>query len=395
MSNSQRRYRRFTVSDRMLHLLLVVSFSVLAFTGLVQKYADFGISIFIIRAFGGIEQIRLIHHSFAVMLIITSIAHLVHVAYRMFVQRKPLTMLPGMKDVTDFVAAVKYNIGLSKEHPQFPRYNFMEKIEYWAVVWGTLLMTVTGYVLWNPILVTKYMPGEVVPAAKIAHGMEAVLAVLSILFWHFYFVHVKDFNKSMLNGYLTEEQMAEEHPVELATRLSDRAWRAPAAAVRYKRLKLYTPLALAFILVSLIASWRWLTAETTAITTVPRTATQGQAYQPLVQPTEALTAATPQALPTPLHVLTVNVDDSEFAGNALPTPTASISDTVATPTPTAAPAKPGQIALPPAIPHPIDGAQAACNTCHNPNGGIKPAPQNHTNFPQDECVICHKVGGTP
>ncbi|HRI57513.1 MAG TPA: hypothetical protein PK170_10495, partial [Anaerolineae bacterium] len=305
MSGEAKRYLRFLVSDRVLHFLLLISFTMLAITGLVQKYSDAGISVAIIQALGGIEQTRVIHHTFAVILIMTSIAHAVQVGYRLYVQRKAMSMMPTLGDVTDFVAAIKYNIGLSKQRPHFPRFNFMEKIEYWAVVWGTILMTITGYVLWNPVLTTQFLPGEVVPAAKIAHGMEAVLAVLSIITWHFYFVHLKLFNKSMFTGYLTEEQMEEEHPQELAKKRQGKGWRAPAPEVRYRRLKLYAPLATLFVLVSVLATWRWLTAETTAITTVPRAAIEEQAYQPLLPtPRTVRLEATP--LPTPLNVLAID-----------------------------------------------------------------------------------------
>ncbi len=360
MSGEAKRYLRFLVSDRVLHFLLLISFTMLAITGLVQKYSDAGISVAIIQALGGIEQTRVIHHTFAVILIMTSIAHAVQVGYRLYVQRKAMSMLPTLGDVTDFVAAIKYNIGLSKQRPHFPRFNFMEKIEYWAVVWGTILMTITGYVLWNPVLTTQFLPGEVVPAAKIAHGMEAVLAVLSIITWHFYFVHLKLFNKSMFTGYLTEEQMEEEHPQELAKKRQGKGWRAPAPEVRYRRLKLYAPLATLFVLVSVLATWRWLTAETTAITTVPRAAIEEQAYQPLLPtPRTVRLEATP--LPTPLNVLAID----QAAGPPAP----------------------------PLIPHPTEGERAQCLLCHSVDSMSAPAPLNHSDFEEATCITCHSQGG--
>lgn len=362
MSESTQRYLRFLVSDRVLHLLLLISFTTLAITGLVQKYADFGISVTLIRAMGGIEQTRVFHHTFAVILILTSIAHAVQVGYRVYVQRKSMSMLPGLGDVTDFVAAVKYNIGLSKQKPHFPRFNFIEKIEYWAVVWGTVLMTITGYVLWNPVLITQYLPGEIVPAAKIAHGLEAVLAVLSILIWHAYYVHVKVFNKSMFTGYLTEHEMEEEHPAELEKVRRGKIWHPPAPETRYRRIKLYAPLATVFVLVSVLGTWRWLTAETTAITTVPRAAIEQQAYQPVL-PTPRAVVITPQPLPTPLSVL-------------------NVADQMSQPD-----------AETPLIPHPVDGERGQCLVCHDVYSMIKPAPMDHASFGEDTCQTCHKLAG--
>lgn len=374
MSENTQRYLRFLVSDRVLHLLLLVSFTMLAITGLVQKYADLGISVAVIRALGGIEQTRVIHHTFAVILILTSIAHAVQVGYRVYVQRKSMSMLPTLGDVTDFFAAVKYNLGLSRQKPRFPRFNFIEKIEYWAVVWGTVLMTLTGYVLWNPVLVTQYLPGEIVPAAKIAHGMEAVLAVLSILIWHAYYVHVKVFNKSMFTGYLTEEQMEEEHPQEIERIRQGKVWRPPKPEVRYRRLKLYAPLATLFVLVSVLGTWRWLTAETTAITTVPRTAVEQQAYQPAL-PTPRAIRLEVTPLPTPLRVITLTSSPREPA----PPETA----------PAGGPSGPGP------VPHPLDGPYSQCLTCHAPSSAVRPAPANHEAFTNAQCTMCHAAGETP
>jgi cytochrome b subunit of formate dehydrogenase len=357
---------RFLVSDRVLHLLLLTSFSMLALTGLVQKYADAGISIALIRAMGGIEQTRVFHHTFAVILILTSIAHAVQVGYRVFVQRKSMSMLPTLSDLTDFLTAIKYNVGLSKQRPHFPRFNFMEKIEYWAVVWGTILMTITGYVLWNPILITQVLPGEVVPAAKIAHGLEAVLAVLSIITWHVYYVHVKIFNKSIFTGKISEEEMEEDHPKELERIRQGKVWKPVEPEVRYSRLKLYAPLATLFVLVSVLATWRWLTAETTAITTVPRAAIEEQAYQPMLPTPRAVRLeVTPQ--PTPLRVLHIASDASgEESGE------------------TAA----GGLAQ---IPHPVDGAYSQCQTCHASTSAMRPAPANHDAFTNQQCTTCHAV----
>lgn len=360
----QPHYIRFWPSDRILHFLLGISFTVLAFTGLIQKYADHGIAVWFIRLMGGIEQTRVFHHMFAVLLILVSIVHLVQVGNRLFVQRKSMSMLPTLKDFTDFFTAVKYNLGISKKKPNFPRFNFMEKLEYWAVVWGTALMTITGYALWNPILVTRFLPGEVVPAAKIAHGMEALLAVLSIITWHFYFVHLRVFNKSMLHGAISEEEMADEHPLELEQIKQGKIWQPPAPDVRYRRLKLYAPLATLFVLVSVLGTWRWLTAEKTAITTVPRTVVQEEAYQPVL-PTPAALQLTPVVRPTPLSQLRIADLSKQSGGASL-------------------------------ITHPIDGERAQCATCHDVNSQIDPAPMDHADYKDDTCLTCHSLeGATP
>lgn len=354
MSTSTQRVQRFLVSDRVLHILLLISFTVLAVTGLPQMFADTSIGVGIIQLMGGIEQTRVFHHTAAVVLILTSIAHAVQIGYRVFVLRGSLDMLPTLKDLTDFVDAVKYNLGLSKQHPHYPRYNFIEKMEYWAVVWGTVLMTLTGYVLWNPVLVTQFLPGEVVPTAKFVHGLEAILAVLSILTWHAYFVHVAMFNRSMFTGYLSHEQMEEEHAAELQRIRENRERPLPSPEVRWKRLRVYAPLAMVFFIASVVGTWWWLTAETTAITTVPRIAAVDEPYQPV--PLEPLPlAAEREPLPTPPAVLEVV-----------------------------------EQAPPPSIPHEIDEARAQCTLCHGVDSLIRPAPLSHQDFSEDQCLTCHQ-----
>ena len=94
----------------------------------------------------------------------------------------------------------RYNLGMAEKPPKMPRYNFMEKAEYWAMAWGLVLMGLTGLMLWNPIATTNILPGTFIPAAKAAHGAEAVLAVLAIILWHFYHVHIKHWNWAMIKG---------------------------------------------------------------------------------------------------------------------------------------------------------------------------------------------------
>jgi cytochrome b subunit of formate dehydrogenase len=206
------RYVRFSLSDRLQHVIMLLSFTTLAVTGLVQKFALSPISIFIVRLWGGIETLRATHHVAATILMMVVIVHLVEIGYKAFVLRTRLTMLPGLQDVKDAWKALTFNLGLGRSRPQMGRYSFEEKAEYWALVWGILIMGLTGFMMWNPLATVNLLPGEFIPAAKAAHGAEAILAVLAIIVWHMYAVHLKRFNKSMWTGRLTEEEMLHEHP---------------------------------------------------------------------------------------------------------------------------------------------------------------------------------------
>jgi len=130
-------------------------------------------------------------------------------------------------------------------------------------------MGLTGFMMWNPLATVKLLPGEFIPAAKAAHGAEAILAVLAIFVWHMYAVHLKRFNKSMWTGRLTEEEMLHEHPLELADIKAGIAERRPPPALIRARQVIYYPLAVVTALALLFAVYGFVRGEETAITTVP------------------------------------------------------------------------------------------------------------------------------
>ncbi len=263
-------HTRFSLVDRAQHLLMLVSFTTLAITGLVQKYALSGVSIFIVRLWGGIESIRTTHHVAAIVLMLVAVFHVLELGYKAFVMGAGLTMLPGIQDIKDAWLAFTYNIGLQKKRPQMGRYTFEEKAEYWALVWGILVMGFTGFLMWNPLAAVKIFPGDFIPAAKVAHGAEALLAVLAIIVWHMYGVHLRRFNKSMWTGKLSEEEMLHEHPLELADMKAGIAGRRPDPKAFRRRQLTYYPVAAVLGVGMLFAVYGFVNGEQTAITTVPQ-----------------------------------------------------------------------------------------------------------------------------
>lgn len=262
-------YRRFALPQRIEHIVQLVSFSVLALTGLPQKFAEMPFAVGMINLIGGIETVRIIHRWAAVILMVASIFHIATMGYKVFVTRSRLTMLPGPKDATDAIQALGYNLRIFKQPPKMGYFSFGEKAEYWAFIWGTLVMVMTGFMLWNPIATTNFLPGEAIPAAKAAHGAEAILAVLSILIWHFYNVHVKVFNRSMFTGYISRHEMEHEHAAELERIESGYIERRPDPAVVRRRALVYGPI-VAVIMAALIAGlFYFVTFEQTAIKTLP------------------------------------------------------------------------------------------------------------------------------
>ena len=108
-----------------------------------------------------------------------------------------------------------YHTFRSEKRVKFGRYDYMQKAEYWALVWGTIVMVLTGLVLWFPTLTARFLPGILIPASQTIHYYEAWLATLAILVWHFFFVilHPEEYPMSWtwLTGKMTKEAAKEHH----------------------------------------------------------------------------------------------------------------------------------------------------------------------------------------
>jgi len=310
MSNKNTFYERFPLARRIEHFTMLLSFTTLGLTGLPQKFPTASLSIGVVNLIGGIENLRLIHHTAAIIMMLGTIWHLLVFGYMAYVRRVRLSMLPSLQDAKDGLQALLYNLGFAKTFPQMGRYTFEEKMEYWAFVWGTAVMVVTGFMMWNPLATVKFLPGEAIPAAKAAHGGEAVLAVLAIIIWHMYGVHIKRFNKSMFTGKMGEEDMLHEHPLELADIKAGIAERPVEPVVLRKRQQIYFPIAAVITIVALGGLYGFVNAEQTAITTterriptievyVPQTATPAPTQTPTSLPTETSLPAQPGTDSTP------------------------------------------------------------------------------------------------
>jgi cytochrome b subunit of formate dehydrogenase len=372
MATKSENYARFSVFQRVEHWILTLSFTLLAVTGLPQRYALSGISDSIIAAFGGLDSTRVIHHVAAIVMIAVFLVHLVEVAYKFFVLRLRPTMLPTPRDVTDALQALGYNLGLVRQPLQLPRYNFAEKAEYWAVMWGTAIMALTGFMLWNPITTTKYLPGQTIPAAKVAHSSEAVLAVLAIIVWHFYWAHFKTLNLSMLNGKLSAHQMMVEHDGELAEiRAGVRSLPVSAETLR-RRSMLFVPVAAIVAIVVLVGLYLFITHEETAIATVP----PAETAPVFVRATPSVTNT---RQPSPTDTVSLPVEATAPVSGTAPAVVAPTTPVAAT-----------QV-RPVQIPHALQGREN-CLQCHA-IGGALPEPASHASYALGACLICHTTAG--
>ena len=210
--------RRFTLAQRIEHFVLILSFNMLAFTGLPQKYFQAGWAERIIQLLGGIERTRLIHRTFALILIAEALWHIGAMIAARRAGREHGDMAVTFGDVRGVIGDIAFLLGLRREKPAFARYDYRQKLEYWAVVWGTVVMATSGLIMWFPEAVTRVLPGVIVPASRVAHGGEALLAILSVIIWHFYNAHFRPdifpMDRAMWSGEIPLERLRHDHRAE-------------------------------------------------------------------------------------------------------------------------------------------------------------------------------------
>lgn len=209
------RVQRFSLKERIQHFVLIFSFVTLCFTGLMQTFSEwFPIAWVINVLLGGVDTLRVIHHLAAFVFAVQTVLHGFDILTHWFVKREAGSMFPVWSDLTGLIGMLKYNLGFAKARPEFDRFSFEEKIEYWALWWGAIVMGLTGIFQLYPSLVTQILPGMVIPVARLVHMLEAILAALAIAIWHSYHTMIKERNLSIFTGYMTEHEMKENHPIE-------------------------------------------------------------------------------------------------------------------------------------------------------------------------------------
>lgn len=211
---------RFDIHQIIQHAVLMVSFILLVVTGLPLKFHDWAISQWWAEVWGGIESLRSTHHFAAWVMVIVCLYHLAYILYTTLGLKRPfpVKMIPNLQDFKQFFQELGYFLGLRKEKPRFDRFNWREKFDYWAIFWGMPVMAGSGFVLMYPVLVTKFMPGWVVPTALVAHSDEAMLALIWIFLVHIFFNHfapgIFPLNTSIFTGKVPKGRYHRDHPLE-------------------------------------------------------------------------------------------------------------------------------------------------------------------------------------
>ena len=209
---------RMRADEVVQHALLALSFISLVISGFALRYDQGFVSRFFFGWEGGFEVRGTLHRIWAVVFMLTVVWHLIFLTTprgRKFLH----DMMPIRRDFQFFVRRILHNIGLRPQMECIQRFNYVEKAEYWALVWGTVMMIVTGLMLWFDNWFIQFLPKGVLDVSLVIHFWEAWLAALAILVWHLYSVifhpHVYPMNPSWITGHIPDEMYEREHPGHL------------------------------------------------------------------------------------------------------------------------------------------------------------------------------------
>jgi cytochrome b subunit of formate dehydrogenase len=196
-SNNQQ-IQRFSRLNRLLHILMIVSFINLSLTGMSLKFSYTGWAVFLSRLFGGFESAGAIHRFSAFVMFCVFSIHIIDLIRQKRREKKSFrslifgsdSMMFNKKDLHDLIDSLKWFLGKG-ERPQYGRWTYWEKFDYFAVFWGMIVIGSTGLTLWFPEFLTKFVPGWAINVATIIHSDEALLATGFIFTIHFFNTHLR------------------------------------------------------------------------------------------------------------------------------------------------------------------------------------------------------------
>jgi cytochrome b subunit of formate dehydrogenase len=215
--------RRFDAQMRILHVVVMVTFLGLSATGLPLLFSDAPWARLLATLFGGFHGAGLLHRCFGAVLLSAVAWHVGQIFWRAFIRGErgllwgPTSMVPQPKDLVDFYGQMKWFLGLGRQ-PRFEHFTYWEKFDYWAVLWGTVLMGAAGLILWFPRAASHILPGSMFNVALFVHGAEATLAIGFIFVIHFFNGHLRPGKFPMdlviFTGSVSDEELREERGAE-------------------------------------------------------------------------------------------------------------------------------------------------------------------------------------
>ncbi len=195
-NDSDRYYFRFSLGQRYLHGLVIVTFLGLAATGMTLRFSERDWAKWLADAIGGFTAILSLHKLCAVLISAGFLYHVGAILFRAIIKKErglflgPYSMTPQPKDALDLFAMLRWFLWMGPR-PQFDHFAYWEKFDYWAVFWGMAIIGMTGYMMWFGPFFARFVPGYVLNIALLIHGEEALLAVWFIFIVHFFNSHLR------------------------------------------------------------------------------------------------------------------------------------------------------------------------------------------------------------
>ena len=218
-----RHIQRFDREARWLHIVIMTTFLGLAATGMPLLFSDAPWGRTLAAIFGGFRGAGLVHRFFGAVLLAAVVWHVSRILWRAFVRGEtgllwgPTSMVPQPRDVVHAYQQVTWFFGRGPR-PRFEQFTYWEKFDYWAVLWGTLIMGAAGLILWFPEAASRLLPGWMFNVALFVHGAEAALAIGFIFVVHFFNGHIRPEKFPMdlviFTGTLTETELRHERAAQ-------------------------------------------------------------------------------------------------------------------------------------------------------------------------------------
>jgi cytochrome b subunit of formate dehydrogenase len=210
--------QRFSSLRRVEHLAVIVVFVVLVVTGFPQKFYGAGWAARLLDLLGGLGTARTIHRVAGLVFVGHAALHLLGMLVGLLGRRMRLSLLPVPQDLHDAWQTLRFYLGFRHEAPPLPKFDYRQKFEYIGIVLGGLVMITSGLCLLFPAVIAGLLPGEVIPAARVAHSNEALLALLVLIVWHVYGSHLSPeifpMDRSIFTGYIEARELKERHLLE-------------------------------------------------------------------------------------------------------------------------------------------------------------------------------------
>jgi cytochrome b subunit of formate dehydrogenase len=264
-----RYFMRFTRAQRYLHAALFTSFLGLAATGLPLRFSESIWARGLAKAVGGFGAILFFHKFCALVLTAAFLIHVKDLLTRVLVHREKgifwgaTSMVGNWKDVKDLFGHLRWFVGLGPK-PQFERYAYWEKFDYWAVFWGMVVIGFSGYAMWFAPFFAHFLPGWALNAVLVIHSEEGLLAILFIFSIHFVNTHLRPDSFPMdlviFTGVESEEEFKHKRPLEYerlkaAGKLEARLSQAPGIwQINFSKVVGFTAIAIGLILLALTLS---------------------------------------------------------------------------------------------------------------------------------------------